>query len=370
MTLTTKAPKPTQDKSPSSTSTLRVTVTGVDSGGQLFRDQTTVVYLKGQECIYDSKYKPSADGSVMVEFPPGPGSKDAWRANGKVKRVSPGGSQQTGFRVTVELDRAHSAVIDALAPDTGGELPGGVAADAQGGGPRPVVTVPSAAPAQLAHATSTIPATNEITPPAQIPVPVTLPAPRTMVADIVRSVMGSELEQLKRELQGTIPSQVEAALREPVKALEAKIEQQARARPQISEDLVRKIAAQAAESVHTDWATTKLQKIIADAVNSAVASECEQRGREIKALVAAEMEAAVRGPIASQVDSALEKALEAKMERYFRTRPSITEETARQIAAQVAENTQAEWAAAKLQPMVMDIVRPALASSRGANSKP
>jgi hypothetical protein len=360
MALTTKSPKPLlqQDKSSSRTTSLRVTVTGVDNGGQLFRDQASVVHLKGQECTYDSRYKPSADGSLMIEFQPGPSSKEAWRANAKVKRVSPSGPQQDGFRVTVELDRAHSVVIDA--PDTDMTLPDAETAGPKDGGPRPVV--PAAAPPEPVRPTNTVPITNEITPPLQSPTPVAVPAPRMMVADIVRSVMASELDQLRRELRSAISSQAEAAVREPLQALEAKIEQQARMRPAISEETVRKIAAQVAENVQVEWATTKLQKMIAEAVHQALASEYEQRGRELNAMVSSEIEAAVRGPVATRMDAMLDKALDAKMELHARAHPAITEETVRKIAAQVAENAQSEWAAAKLQSMVMETVRPALAS--------
>src|SRR3989304_4635256 len=119
MALPPKPPIPSrqQDQGSSHTNSARATVTGVDSGGQLFRDQASVVYLKGQKCIYHSKHKPSSDGSVMIEIQSAQNGKESWRANAKVVRVSPIGPRQDAFRVTLELDRAHSLVIDA--PDPG-----------------------------------------------------------------------------------------------------------------------------------------------------------------------------------------------------------------------------------------------------------
>ena len=178
-----------------------------------------------------------------------------------------------------------------------------------------------------------------------------------MIADIVRSVTASEFGQLRRELQIAISNQVEAALREPLQTLETKIEQHSRTRPAVTEETVRQMAAQAAENIQTEWAATNLRPMLAEAVRSALASDIEQRRREVAALVSSEIEAAVRGPLAARMDATLEKSLESKMEQRFRTRPAITEETERQLAAQVAENVQLEWATTKLQKLVAEAVR-------------
>ena len=346
MALSTKSPMPSPqaDQGSSHANAARATVTGVDSAGQLFRDQASVVYLKGQKCIYHSKCKPSSDGSVMIEIQPAQNSKESWRSNAKVVRVSPIGPRQDAFRVTLELDRAHSLVIDA--PDPGVTLQDAEQVGPQGASSQPVVPAP-AAPESL-PSTSAVSVTKERTHPDQQPVtvappathkdaslppssaaPMTTPAPRVMVADIVRSVTASEFAQLKRELQGAISNQVEAAMREPLQALETKLEQHSRTRPAITEETVRKIAAQVAETVQIEWATMKLQKMVAEAMRQPLASEQKERGREVSALVSSEIEAAVRGPVAAQIDATLEKALAAKWEQHSRTQPAMSEETVR-----------------------------------------
>jgi hypothetical protein len=70
-------------------------------------------------------------------------------------------------------------------------------------------------------------------------------------------------------------------------------------------------------------------------------------------MILGEIEAAVRGPISSRI--------EAKLEEHSRKRPPLSEETVRRIAAQVAENVQLEWASGKLQKIVAEAVRSALA---------
>lgn len=370
MALSTKSPMPSlqQEQGSSHTNTARATVTGVDSAGQLFRDQASLVYLKGQKCIYHSKCKPSSDGSVMIEIQSAQNAKESWRSNAKVERVSPIGPRQDAFRVTLELDRAHSLVIDA--PDPAVTLQDAEQVEPQGDPSQPVVPAP-AAPGSV-RSTSAVSVTKESTNPDHQPVtvalppppatPMTTPAPRVMVADIVRSVTASEFAQLKRELQGAISNQVEAAMREPLQALETKLEQHSRTRPAITEETVRTIAAQVAESVQIEWATTKLQKMVAEAVRRPLAAEYEQRTREIAALLSSEIEAAVRGPVAAHIGATLEKALAAKWEQHSRTQPAISEETVRKIAAQAAESAQVEWANTQLQPMIAEAVRQPLAS--------
>ena len=355
-----------QDKGPTSKDGARATVTGVDSRGQLFRDTATIVFLKGRKCIYQSKVRPSPDSELMIEIQNG---KETWRSNAKVRSVSSVGTQPGTFSVTVELDRAHSTVIET--PNAEEALSNAEEPTAAPKAVRQASVVPAiqeaAKPdpsAVLLAVPSPSAASNESAPrssasaaadPASLAPPsMPTPVPKMMVADIVRSVMASDLGQLKRELQGAVANQLEAALREPFETLETKIEQRLRQEPAITEDSVRQIAAQAAENAQIEWAGAKLQKMMAEAVRSALASNSEQRRQEVATLVCGEIEAALRGPITARMDS--------RLEEHSRKRPSITEDTVRQVATQVAEHVQLEWASTRLRKMMAEAVHSALAS--------
>src|SRR5262245_23735491 len=93
---------------------MRATVTGVDSGGRLFRDTVPIVFLKARKCTYQSKYKPSLQAEVMVEIQE---AKETWRSDAKVQQVLPAPDEQNAYRVTIELDRAHTAVIEPPEPE-------------------------------------------------------------------------------------------------------------------------------------------------------------------------------------------------------------------------------------------------------------
>jgi uncharacterized protein YneF (UPF0154 family) len=191
-----------------------------------------------------------------------------------------------------------------------------------------------------------------------------MPAPKVMVTDIVRSVMAAEFGQFRRELQTSIANQVETTLQQRVQTLETKMEQQWRARPALTEEAVRKLAAQAAENAQNEWIAAKLRPLLAEAVRSALASENQHRRIEVADAVSSGIEAAVQGPVAARIDAALDKSLGTRMEQYFRSRPDISEETVRRLAAQVAEDVQLEWASTKLQKMVTEAMRQPLETER------
>jgi hypothetical protein len=378
MTLSTKSP--TLHGKGSSHTAVRATATGVDNNGQLFREQVSIVYLKMQKCVFRSKANPPTDGSLMIEIV-GSSGKDSWRSDAKVKHVSPVEPNRDGFHVTIELDRAHSLEINALEAEAPAqaETPEGSETD---GLPSFVVQDSSAQGSVLDL--SSIPPAGEK---AETKVtgrggPAAVPAPKMMIADIVRSVTASEFAQLRRELQSGLSSLVEGAVREPVQALEQKMEQRLRsptvteetvrkvatqvvekeavaaaeqaakkkleqhfaAHPIVSEDGVERIAVKVAEKIQADWAATKLPKIVAEIVRETLGAARDERRREITTLISSHVDAAVDGPIAETIESMIEKALKAQWAEHARKPPPVTDETIRLIAARVAEHPQLQGA--------------------------
>src|SRR5882724_4897215 len=170
MWIVTSRSTTTLEQGPASNSKngVRATVTGVDSAGQLFRDSALVISLKGKKCICESSYKPSSDGSVMVELRIG---GEAWRSDAKVRAVSSAGSGPGSFRVTLELERAHSAVIEA---EDGDAVPPATSAATESKRPPAVVAPADPAPGSDLKAPGT---TAETTAPDGSPAPAPPPAP-------------------------------------------------------------------------------------------------------------------------------------------------------------------------------------------------
>jgi hypothetical protein len=378
MAISTKSPTLPSKEGASASNSVQATVTGVSRAGQLFRDNSTLVYLKDRKCIYLSKFAPASDAALMIEIRSAQG-REAWRSNAKVKGVSPVPNQPDTFRITVDLDTPHSLVIEP--PEPAQETPPDAASPAfEDPAPTPAKTpssppkstdeIAGAAltgesrrsdtdePPEVAPAPSAFRKSSPAAPAAGSGSPVkTAPVPKTMVTDIVRSVMASDFGQLKQDLQSAVSAQVEAAVREPLRALERKVEHQFRSRPALTEETVRIIAAEAAENVLSEWASSSLRSMVTDAVRTLAASERDQRRREIESWVSSGIEAAMRGPLTDRMETAVAKAVDSRWEQHARTQPKVTDEMVRRIALEAAENVQREWATTKLAAMVTDLMR-------------
>ena len=256
-------------------STVRTTVTGIDGGGQLFRDSARVIFLKGQKLIYVSQFKPSSDSSVMVELRTG---ADNWRSDAKIRAVAPTGTKpDIFFRVTVELDRAHSAVIEAPEDDAAPSVktPAGesVPSTLQEFSAPDLEAIPE--PAQPLP-----PARNQKTAPAFAgdaasdvfkPAPAAASFSKAALTDVVRSVVASELGQLRRELHDDIADQVESALRQSFAAIEAKIEQ--RLADKVAAAIEKTLAGRIDQYLQTPSALSALQKAVAEVVHHPLHAE-------------------------------------------------------------------------------------------------
>jgi hypothetical protein len=237
----------------SSKAPAQATVTGVDCQGQLFRDAAQVIFLKDKKCMYLSKIKPSPDNSLLIEMPNG---RESWRSDAAIRAVTRSLRDRSYFRVTLELERASSVVIETPEADEESAPPAPVAAPI----PAPKVSV-FASPVA-----STTPSLSTPKPFAPLPsfpqnkdsVPAgPTPAAKAAVNDVVRSIVVSEMEQWKREIQALIAGQIETVIEERLQALEARIEQQLNQLPVITAEAV--------------------QAMIADTIHAAIAAHGPQR---------------------------------------------------------------------------------------------
>jgi uncharacterized protein YneF (UPF0154 family) len=170
---------------------------------------------------------------------------------------------------------------------------------------------------------------------------------------------------IEAAVQGPVAARIDAALD---KSLGARMEQYFRSRPDLTEETVQRLAAQVAEDVQLGWATTKLQKMVAEAMRQPLETERELREQQVHSAVSSELDAAVEGPVAARMDAMLKKMLEAQWAEHARKPPPITDQTIRQIAASVAEHPQLQVSidalAAKLTERWAEVVRGASAGAQ------
>ena len=275
---------------PKSTAPLRATVTGVDTDAQLFRDSVRVIFLKDKKCIYLSKVKPSSDSALLIEIP---NRGETWRSDASIRDISADRSEPGTFRVTLDLERSHSAVVELAEPEPEPEPPAPVEDAASNVTPFP--NPPNFEPAAIATPPAPVfenpqefaplpsfPRRRNLAPsipPPEADEPSKAPAPpqavKAAVKDAVRAIMASEFEQWKQDIQNSFAGQIDAAFQQPLQRLEAKIAQ--KQNPAITQETVQSLAAEAAETVVSEWAATKLPKLIAEAVRVGLAANATRQ---------------------------------------------------------------------------------------------
>ena len=85
----------------------RLTVTGLDEKGQMFRESALILELDGRDCHFRSKFQPELGSWVLVEFDTAKtGSKRA-TLQGQVKSADSEGLAGNLYRIYVELETAQ-----------------------------------------------------------------------------------------------------------------------------------------------------------------------------------------------------------------------------------------------------------------------
>lgn len=111
LTVLISGPKPVSDanKEPSA-SDVRLSVTGVDVKGQMFRHPATVTMLDGRNCVFRSESQPELDGSVLTEFNYDGANPQTRVSQARVK--SNFADALGGYTVVVELEFAQTKKVN------------------------------------------------------------------------------------------------------------------------------------------------------------------------------------------------------------------------------------------------------------------
>jgi hypothetical protein len=267
---------------------LRATVTGVDTNAQLFRDSVRVISLNGTKCIYLSKTRPSSDSVLLIEIP---NRGEPWRSEASIRDASADRTEKNTFRVTLELERAHSAVVDVPEPEppalvenaaskvTPFPNPANLESPAQTAPPAPAFESPQ----EFAPLPS-FPRRRNLAPPIPPPEtddPAKAPAPaqavKAAVKDAVRTIMTSELDPWKRDIQNSVAAQIDAAIQQPLQKLEARLEQKFNQTPPLTRETVQMLAAEIAEKFVDEFAASKLPRLIAEGVRVGLAASAPRQ---------------------------------------------------------------------------------------------
>jgi hypothetical protein len=95
----------------------RLTVTGLDEKGQMFRESAPILELDGRDCHFRSKFQPELGSWVLVEFDTSKAGSKRTTLQGQVKSAQPEGLTGSMFRIYVELESPQDLKI-ASAPQS------------------------------------------------------------------------------------------------------------------------------------------------------------------------------------------------------------------------------------------------------------
>jgi hypothetical protein len=238
----------------------------------------------------------------MAEIQRGPQDKELWRAGAQVKTVTPESPGNEYFRVSVELDRAHDAVV--LPPDAG-KNPGEASRAAADSAP-PVTNPPADTKGPVEDSTAA-PAAEEAAPPEkqEWSVELSLPIAETPGAQESAEVTPGETPEPATEAADKPETEGELAA----------------------------LAAKASEI-----SLPKLARMI----ESGVVAEYERRLAELKTTISAEVERAAQEILTARMGRILTAAVETRLAQYQETLPAITDQVVEKLAGRLAKIPQLE----------------------------
>jgi hypothetical protein len=111
LSLTEKEPKISGESSPASGKEVRVTVTGLDEKGQMFRETAPILEMDGRDCHFRSKFQPELGSWVLVEFDLTKSGAKRTTVQGQVKSAQTDLLSANMYRIHVELETAQELKI-------------------------------------------------------------------------------------------------------------------------------------------------------------------------------------------------------------------------------------------------------------------
>ncbi len=249
---------------------VRLKVTGVDTGGHMFRHAATVLMVDGRNCEFRSESQPEQDGSLLAEFDYPQADPQRRITQARVKSVQADADGKS-YRVVVELEHPQSASV---APPKA-EPPIPIKKPA----PQPA-PAPAAAPAPRAPESRAVPAVAPAEP-VVVPRMLNVSQPQPVAARPV-SVESPVAKVEGREAPPKPQAADLLAMRETVKsAVATEIKQEMEAlQKRLSTDLERNLAS---------IVSANMDKMIRDGVGKLFASNYNASMQALKAEVTSKL---------------------------------------------------------------------------------
>ncbi len=252
---------------------VRLTVTGLDENGQMFREAAPILDLNGRDCSFRSKFQPEVGSWMLVEIDLTKQGSKRTTLQGQVRSVQAEGVSTNLYQVRVELEAAQEVKIVASPPKIG-------------------VSSPESTPKLV----SRINIESDSTPKG---VSATAPVTEQATGQVAEHVSEPAMGPVTR---ANVPGD-HAAIES---SLPAKINQSAAPPPVGAEPLIPAQPAQAAGLDHED-------------VKSAIASEVKEQLAALKGAFANELEQMARQTVSSNVEQIVRQSIEKQISASFQS---------------------------------------------------
>ena len=206
---------------------VRLTVTGLDKKGQMFREAAPILHLDGRDCSFRSKFQPEMGSWVLIELDLSMEGSKRSTLQGQVKSVQAEGVATSLFQVRVELESSQDVKIvsspqKAQVSAPGSQSPPVQAAKTESNGtPKgapPTAVTPSkqganieiSLPVESKQIAATVPASREPSTPRQ---PVEASG---FDQEAAKSAIASEIKQQLAALKGSFNQELEQIIRQAI----------------------------------------------------------------------------------------------------------------------------------------------------------
>lgn len=241
ISLTEKEPGLAAGTSSTAAKEQRLTVTGLDEKGQMFRESAPILELDGRDCHFRSKFQPELGSWVLIEFDTSKTGSKRTTLQGQVKSAEFEGLVGNMFRIYVELETAQEMKI-VPAPPQAPQQPKAAAPVLQPPPPAPSAPAPKAEAARPQKETPAEPLSRvkpEMNARASIPVEIqaakpaapapfaspvasqfSVPKPQAEAAPLnpqpVATVSGPDMKQQLAALKESLREELEAMVQRTV----------------------------------------------------------------------------------------------------------------------------------------------------------
>ncbi len=291
---------------------IKLTVTGVDQKGQMFRESSEVLSLDGRDCRFRSKFQPELGSWVLVEINYSIPGKKPCSLQGEVKSVQNEGIASNLNQIQVELEMTQDVKFEA------GSSP--APAKIQKASPAPVAPakieskespkIASPAPASPQPGT-----TVQAKAPVEIPAPKPAPPSRDSSVPVRVEAAGLDLEKVKSAVLSDLNQRMDALKNSLTKDLEQKV--------------------QGAVNTGVEQAIRQA----AEKQTSAIPSDLNQRMEALKSSLAKELEQKVQVAVASNIQQAANEAVEKQISGHYQaTIHALNSDLIHQLVGRLAEN--------------------------------